>query len=157
MQTFMPCSSFLASLMCLDQKRLGCQRKEALQILQTLIKCQENPSGKIGWRNHPAVLQWKNHIPALIQYGILCCNLWIGKGFSDSCLPQFIEISKKLNIDITSDCEKPPFMGDERYHSSHRANLLRKAAKSNSSFYQAMGWTESIDMPYFWPSKHVYK
>ena len=45
--------------------------------------------------------------------------------------------------DIT---ELPPWIGDERLHSSHRSNLLRKDEK----FYSQFNWTEPHDMPYYW-------
>jgi hypothetical protein len=42
--------------------------------------------------------------------------------------------------------ENPTWLGDERVHSSHRSNLLRKDAE----FYGTKGWPEGPDMEYFW-------
>lgn len=42
---------------------------------------------------------------------------------------------------------KPPWLGDERVHSSHRSNLLRKDAQ----FYGQYAWAETNDLPYLWP------
>jgi hypothetical protein len=41
----------------------------------------------------------------------------------------------------------PSWLGDERVHSSHRSNLLRKRPEH----YGLLGWTEGPDMPYHWP------
>lgn len=53
MQTFLPYPSFRESAKCLDNKRLGKQRVECIQI----IKAINNP--KYGWQNHPAVKMWR--------------------------------------------------------------------------------------------------
>ena len=49
MQTFLPYASFIKSAQCLDDKRLGKQRVECLQILKAIKDVN------YGWRNHPAV------------------------------------------------------------------------------------------------------
>ncbi len=49
MQTFLPFPNFHKSLSCLDYKRLGNQRSEALIILKTIT------GNSLGWINHPAV------------------------------------------------------------------------------------------------------
>jgi hypothetical protein len=41
----------------------------------------------------------------------------------------------------------PPWLGDERLHSSHRAGLLKLEPK----FYAQHEWTESPDTPIFYP------
>ena len=51
MQTFLPYPYFEKCASCLDWKRLGCQRKEADQILKII-------TGEItttAWQNHPYV------------------------------------------------------------------------------------------------------
>ena len=42
--------------------------------------------------------------------------------------------------------EKPHWLGKEEFHSSHRANLLRKDYKHYSQFE----WTENSESPYVW-------
>lgn len=54
MQTFLPYPDFERSAAALDYRRLGKQRIEAYQILQTL----QNPEQR-SWRNHPAVRMWR--------------------------------------------------------------------------------------------------
>jgi len=66
MQTFLPYSSFIESVRCLDRQRLGKQRVEALQILNAL-----NGKSK-GWTNHPATKMWCGYEEALCLYKDLC-------------------------------------------------------------------------------------
>lgn len=42
---------------------------------------------------------------------------------------------------------RPPWLGDERVHSSHRANLLRK----KYAHYSQFGWKETPVKGYYWP------
>src|SRR5690606_11138493 len=52
MQTFLPYEDFAATAQVLDQRRLGKQRVEALQVLRGLTR----PG--YGWRHRPAVSMW---------------------------------------------------------------------------------------------------
>ena len=66
MQTFLPFSSIRRSVSSLDNKRLGKQRVEVLQILKAL-------SGETkGWVNHPATAMWRGYEDALVFYGVSC-------------------------------------------------------------------------------------
>ena len=53
MQTFITSIDFKLCARVLDRQRLGKQRVEVLQILQTLL------GESTGWRNHPCVRMWK--------------------------------------------------------------------------------------------------
>jgi Pyrimidine dimer DNA glycosylase len=64
MQTFLPYSDYEASAQTLDNKRLNKQILEGYQILKVLSGA--SPSG--AWRNHPAVLMWKNSENELLNY-----------------------------------------------------------------------------------------
>lgn len=64
MQTFLPSTNFAWAAQMLDSKRLNKQILEGYQILNVLSG--QSPTG--GWRNHPAVLMWKNHEGALLNY-----------------------------------------------------------------------------------------
>ena len=46
---------------------------------------------------------------------------------------------------LTED-NKPTWLGDNRVHSSHRANLLRK----DPEHYNKYKWTEDPSIPYYW-------
>jgi len=45
--------------------------------------------------------------------------------------------------------EYPHWLGNEKFHSSHRANLIRK----DLEYYTKQGWTENPDNPYVWMDK----
>ena len=112
MQTFLPYKSFTKTFKTLDYRRLGKQRVEAMQILNVLL---ERTNTK-GWRNHPIVRMWEGYEPALQLYHNLCITEWIEQGYNNNM---------KLEV-ITEPIIYPHWLGDKSFHSSHRANLLRK-------------------------------
>ena len=134
MQTFLPYPNFSESARVLDRQRLGKQRVEAFQILRTLT------GASAGWRNHPAVRMWQGYDIALAFYGSKMCDEWIARGYKDTLLPRFV-------AHFDPNVEMPPWLGDPAFHSSHRANLLRK----NPEWYGQFGWTEDPSLPYVWP------
>lgn len=133
MQTFLPYPNFAQSAACLDNKRLGKQRVECLQILKAL----SDPN--YGWQNHPAVKMWRGYGSALVYYAETVCYEWINRGFKDTVL-------HKLPIPMLR-FKYPPFIHNEQFHASHRSNLLRK----DPVWYGQFGWTELHDLPYVWP------
>lgn len=64
MQTFLPSSRYSTAAKMLDNKRLNKQILEGYQILNVLSG--KSPTG--GWRNHPAVLMWKENERGLWRY-----------------------------------------------------------------------------------------
>lgn len=137
MQTFMPLPSFEESLRSLDYKRLGKQRVEAMQIYNVLAgKAKPNKKGNIPWGNHPAVLMWKGYEDALALYHNLAIDIWIEKGYNNTmkCIP--------VNAGFTF----PHWIGNEGFHSSHRAALLHK----NYEFYSKYKWKEMPELNYIW-------
>ena len=182
MQTFVPLADFEMSARTLDRQRLGCQRKEAFQILQILLtgprikKCLEcmkshavhancsTPGCKMTvrlesntpWYNHPAVRMWKGYEACLSLYGMNICSEWSRRGYNDNLYGKFeAEFQKQLLdvSDFSTNCY-PPWFGDDRVHSSHRAALLFK----NFSHYYQFCWIEKPSIPipgkslYFWPA-----
>lgn len=135
MQTFLPAYSMIESVKVLDNKRLGKQRVEALQIIKAITI---GPG--YGWQNHPAVLMWKGALPCLKYYHNRCIIEWKARGFNNN-MPLFRDLEEIV---------RPVWMGDERFHASHRANLLRK----DPEHYGQFGWTEDPTMKYFWPTHH---
>jgi hypothetical protein len=130
MQTFLPYSDFYKSAQCLDYRRLGKQRVECKQILNALNR----KSG--GWVNHPAVLMWKGYEDALRMYMWECIEEWKRRGYKNT-----------MKIDAPISCIPPSWLGDERLHSSHRSNLLRK----DFEYYKQFNWDEPDNLPYYWP------
>jgi hypothetical protein len=135
MQTFVPYADIKLSAESLDKKRLGKQRVETLQILNCIV------GGGKGWANHPAVKMWRPNPQGLAAYGIAVCKTWIALGFADTCTEKISSLIEPDEMDL------PAWWGDERVHSSHRSNLVRK----DPVFYSAHGWTDDPEAPYFWP------
>ena len=79
MQTFLPYPDFAETAKVLDQRRLGKQRVEALQVLRGLTV----PG--YGWRHHPAVRMWRGYEEALTRYGLEICRVWREAGHKDTC------------------------------------------------------------------------
>jgi hypothetical protein len=136
MQTFLPYSDFVKSLACLDYKRLGKQRVEAMQLVNSTLKLIKGEPVK-GWANHPARTMWDGSLDALKLYHNLSIQEWVRRGYNNTM---------KL-YELPEDVLMPPWIGDERIHRSHRSNLLRKDA----IHYGQFGWSESNDIPYYWP------
>jgi len=135
MQTFLPYADFRASAECLDNKRLGKQRVEVLQIYKALTVKE------YGWKHHPIVKMWKDYEGALLCYGMIMCNEWRSRGFKDSLLEPFqFELAKQLHVIL------PYWLGNKQLHSSHRSNLLRK----DPLFYGKYNWREGANLPYVW-------
>ncbi|MQG04221.1 MAG: hypothetical protein FI674_00520 [SAR202 cluster bacterium] len=130
MQTFMPYADIEKSLKCLDYKRLGKQRVEAMQTYNQVTK------GKGGYPHHPVNKLWENYPDSLALYHNLCINEWIFRGYKNT-----MEL-----LPIPSKIELPNWFGNEELHSSHRSNLLRK----DEDFYRKYGWLEPTDLDYVW-------
>lgn len=137
MQTFLPHADFVKSAQCLDRARLGKQRVEAATLLQIEQGMQS------GWSRHPCSRMWRGHGFWLAVYGLSMCVEWRARGYRDNLTAEFERYLSK-----TDHSAAPPWLGDERLHASHRSNLLRKMPEH----YGALGWTESSDLPYFWPT-----
>lgn len=146
MQTFLPYFSFKESAGCLDNKRLGKQRVEVLQILNCLLI---KPTR---WRNHPAVKMWENSELILIDYGLTICNEWKLRSFKDTCYDKIANF-KNVISDTENRDVRPWWLGNDKFHDSHKSNLLRKKPEHYSKF----GWGMPDDLPYFWPTKQFEK
>ena len=133
MQTFLPYKTFSQSVLCLDYRRLGKQRVEAFQILNAL-------AGKSkGWVNHPATKMWRGYEAALRFYKDLCIEEWIRRGYKNT-----MKVDEAYGAILM-----PHWLGNEKFHSSHRSNLLKKDA----DYYGRYNWKESDDLPYYWPEQ----
>ena len=132
MQTFMPYDSINESVRCLDYRRLGKQRVEALQILNALAGRSK------GWVNHPATKMWRGHEAALSYYKDLCIEEWVRRGYRNT-------MQRESSYEAVV---MPKWMGREDVHASHRSNLLRK----DPDHYGRLGWSVPDDLPYVWPA-----
>lgn len=164
MQTFLPFADFIETAKVLDYKRLGNQRLEARQILDTLqliksgdIYVIKNGKKRVrGWVNHPAVRMWEGHEQSLKIYYNCILSEWERRGFKNT-MPyfdpqQYADAKDNNGLVWATFINHEPFpqwLGDEKLHASHRSNLLRK----NKDFYSQYGWSEPDDLPYVWPVK----
>lgn len=144
MQTFLPYADFARCALVLDPLRLGKQRVEVLQILRAL-----HFEG-YGWRNHPAVLMWRGHVPALVAYGLAMAQAWSALGRPD------ITAAKIAQFDAAGPCPQaalgasgllPPWLGARRLHRSHQSALVRK----DPAWYRRWFPAVADDLPYWWP------
>jgi hypothetical protein len=150
MQNFLPYGypDFMKTARCLDNRRLGKQRVETLQCLDTLT----GNSPKRGWAHHPAVRMWKGHEAALATYGLFICDEWRARGFNPGVSePRMQEYWRELRR-YRKLTKMPPWMGDERLHFSHR-ELLEWKDPDHYNFEDIP--EEAFDKPdVFWPTRH---
>jgi hypothetical protein len=148
-QTFLPYPDFLASARVLDQKRLGKQRVEAIQVLRGLTR----PG--YGWRNHPAVKMWTGYEEALVRYGLDVCAVWSEPGRADTCAATLVTdlaaavgpAPVRTQAELARAGELPPWLGREDLHRSHRSALLRK----DPEHYRPLFGELPEDLEYVWP------
>ena len=133
--TFLPYADFVQVAQSLDDRRLGKQRVEALQILKA------NLGLTVGWRNHPAAVMWRGHEGMLAKYAITMCNEWEKRGYVDNTKGQVIELMKLYKL---IPIKKPWWLGAEKFHESHQSNLKRKLPE----YYD---FDVDDDIPYKWP------
>jgi len=173
MQTFLPYPDFKKSADSLDWQypvynRLTGQVKDGIAIAGTLLGLY----GDKGNFTHPAVQMWNLCECLLVNYTWDCLftlerkvlplhpdwnyNDWEGQ------LAKLQELAVKKVFMVFGDdydfaesgMPTPKWLGDERFHSSHRAVLLGK----NFKWYSQFGWTEEPAVrnekgkwPYWWP------
>ena len=142
MQTFLPYESFKKSASILDWRRLGKQRVEGMQIINA-IEGKKRKDGKPykGWLNHPATVMWRPYVNALKYYTDVIIEEWIRRGYNNN-----MELYGAYELVEDGVLTYPHWLGNEQFHSSHRANLLRK----DYEYYSKFGWTEESNNPYVW-------
>ena len=131
MQTFLPLPSYRKSASVLDNRRLGKQRVEAIQIARVLTGLST------GWQHHPAVKMWRGYEEALRYYMNLAIWTWLDRGYKNT-----------MKIQAVGQIVMPPWMGNEAFHRSHQSNLIRK----DPAFYGPQFPGIPSDLPYVWPA-----
>jgi len=138
MQTFLPYNDFYKSGEVLDQKRLGKQRVEVLQMLN---KIRGLSKGR-GWSNHPCTKMWSKTPNALVEYGVQICLAWRARGYKDTCLEKI-----KAHYDVRDTNSMPGWLGNTDLHISHKSMLIQKKPE----FYKHI-WPEvPTNLEYIWP------
>lgn len=130
----------------LDNKRLGKQRVECLQILNSL-------KHKTAWYNHPAVQMWKGFERALALYGLAMCSEWVyERNFVDNCSEKISKFIVNENGEMDINIIYPNWLYNKQLAESHRSNLIRKKPEHYKKF-----WPEvPNNIPYYWPTKNGY-
>lgn len=138
MNTFLPYSDFIKSAKSLDNKRLGKQRVEVLQMLN---KINGITKGR-GWTNHPCTKMWQETSNALVEYGLCVCRVWKDKGFKDTCYEKI-----KLHYNTEKTNAMPFWLGREDLHLSHQSKLIQK----DREFYRPKFPDAPDNLEYIWP------
>ncbi|MCA1836270.1 MAG: MSMEG_6728 family protein [Actinobacteria bacterium] len=149
MQTFLPYPDFAASAAVLDDRRLGKQRVEALQVLRAVTR------STYGWKHHPVVRMWMGYPEAVAAYGLAVCDEWVRRGWADTCaatirsdLAEAGLPSPRGQAELARVGNLPGWLGDRRLHRSHQSALVRK----NPDYYQPLFPGADREQPYFWPA-----
>jgi hypothetical protein len=137
--TFLPWPDLERSAKALDNKRLGKQRVEALQILRVNLGLTK------GWRNHPAAVMWRGHDGYLYMYTNAMCMEWRRRGYKDTVQLRLQELYEQYDL---TGWTKPWWWGLAEVHRSHRSNLKRK----DPNYYT---FNVKPTLPYVWPTQTI--
>ena len=130
MQVFVPFPDLKQSVKCLDDKRLG---------NQIYRECLTLARGK--WPNHPVSKMWRFHTYFLCEYAFAGLIELQDRGrHYPNTFDQFHDIQLKFR-----DTGPPSWWGDNRVHSSHKANLYRK---DPVHYHEFQGFSP---VPYYYP------
>jgi len=147
-QTFTPYADFEASARVLDAKRLGKQRVEVIQIVRALTV----PG--YAWANHPAVLMWRGFEEALGRYGLIVCDVWLERGFGDTCATTIAADLARAGVprlrsypELAAAEALPRWLFDVDLQRSHQSALVRK----DPDHYRPHFPDVPDDLPYVWP------
>jgi hypothetical protein len=148
MQTFLPYPDFAASAATLDDRRLGKQRVEALQVLRALVR------EGYGWQHHPAVRMWRGFPEAVAAYGLAVCAEWSGRGKADTVADSITADlaaaglpAPRSQAELEEDGLLPKWLGDDRLHRSHRGALAAKLPEHYAPRFP----DDDPGGEYFWP------
>ena len=138
MMTFLPLEDFLQSALSLDDKRLQNQRTEARFVLEWL----EGRGFEL--EAYGAARMWKGSRAALAAYYNACLEAYEARGKTNGpTMPRAA---------VPTRWERPPWLGDGRFHASHRAQLLEK----NRAYYERHGWREATEAPELGTREYMY-
>lgn len=151
MQTFLTSFDMTENARNLDNKRLGKQRVEAVQILNTILGLSE------GWKNHPAVKMWKGYERYLFyEYLREIVNEWKYREFKNTLLNIRIEALKFIidtekygEVDTDSVSILFPMWITPELIESHQSNLIRK----DYDFYKPKFPNAREGLEYVWPTR----
>ncbi len=131
MQVFLPYPSYKKSVKVLDPKRLG---NQIYRECKTLI------NGK--WKNHPVSKMWEGYKRELCKYALAGLEELKKRG---RYYPHHVKFFTD-KMKTFKDNGVPFWLGNRKYHASHRSNLLRK----DKDWYSKFNWKEPDNLPYVW-------
>lgn len=153
--TFLPYKDFEKTARCLDNRRLGKQRVEALQIL-TVIKPTRTAS-EVQFTQlthtplkHPAYRMWRGYEYTLARYGHEICAEWRRRGYTDNLGTLFDEVMYDFNLTANLPWW---YENDQMMRAimlTHRSNLVSK----DPSYYK---WKVPNDLAYAWPIRRTIR
>lgn len=157
MQTFLPFKDFRLSAEYLDDKRLGKQRVENLQLIQAMSgwklittekilhpwrgvlteplpraqwKLRRDP---VGWTNHPCKKMWTGFEGLFRDYQYWVTTEWVSRGFKDTCWEKFNCVwNHAYEEDETEGL--PWWYDDDKFHEMYQSLLIRK----NPDYYRPL-------------------
>lgn len=104
-----------------DRPRLKTQRK-AYQAKKKLMNLR-------GWVGHPAREVWRGHEKALCYYGLLICQEWASRGFTEDCGKQIADIGSTFPW-----TGWPDWIEDSEVHLHMRQSLRYKEVVDNANW-----------------------
>lgn len=160
MQTFLPYGDYEATAQTLDNKRLNKQILEGYQILKVLSGASESGA----WRNHPAVLMWKNaeyELLAYIDHMIYEAD-WRGIK-TDKNAANIRQLKKQYSKQWGK--ELPFWMEDETtlacMTTTHQVSLFNKDEIAYAGFKQSSSSPYNVtccnECKYYWPTHPLTK
>lgn len=146
MQTFITSFDIKETARILDNKRLGKQRIESIQIAKLCLEINNNR-----WRNHPAVLMWEGYESYLIKvYLYIIMNEWKERGYKNiKCEIDY----RRLYELVKNNSPRFPNWITKEFILSHQSNLVRKKPEYYRKFFPDV----PDDLPYIWPKNSLNK
>lgn len=139
MQTFLISKDVKETAKALDYRRLGKQRREAVQIARALLGMTE------GYKNHAATRMWRGYESYLVKvYLKAMMDEWASRGYSNAKTEEDYEI---LIQHVGDDLTEPEWFTEE-FFTSHKSNLVRKKPE----FYRDKFPNVREDLEYVWPA-----
>jgi hypothetical protein len=128
----LPWQDYQRSVADLDDKILGKQRIECLQIARG------------GTRSHPCFDAWKGYELSVCDYGVLACMEWIQRGFKDTTLEKL-----QAEIDRLTAAKAypgpPKWWGREDIHDAYKARLVQKRPGHYGPLYPGVAPIDELD------------
>jgi hypothetical protein len=150
MQTFLPSADYEYTAQTLDSKRLNKQILEGYQIMKVLSGASESGA----WRNHPAVLMWKDAEHSLMDY---IDHMVYEADFRGIKTDKNVSNLKTLKQSFSHmwGKDKPIWQKPEhlsRVVDSHKANLYRKDSVLYNQFNSYTAKPCCDKCLYYWPT-----